>query len=81
MKESTTYQEILAEGEAKGRVETLQEVILELGARSYGPATATVQSDIRRIRDYGRLHEILLKVGEAASWNELLSASNGHPQS
>src|SRR5207245_484688 len=63
MKESSTYQAILAEGRTEGRtegrIEALQETLLRLGRRRFNDSPGeAVQAAIRAITDEGRLERM-----------------------
>lgn len=72
MKESSTYQRIVAEGLAKGRAEEARHFLLELGADRFGPADDQARAAIEAISDVERLEELGKGVRRAASWQELL---------
>ena len=76
MKESVTYQAIRAKGEAigeaNGRVEGEQNVLLRQGKKRFGePDTLTSQA-IRAIASSERLEQLSEKILEVESWVELL---------
>lgn len=81
MKDSVTYQEILAEGEQKGlvkgrvegRVEALQEMVIELGERSFGAPPASIKSRVRRIHDEERLRRMLVEMATVSNWKDLFA--------
>jgi hypothetical protein len=87
MKESSTYQAILAEGLAEGRTQGRTEgaiaeakKVLRLQAdAAFGPPDARTATAIERLDDLPRLEELLLRFRTAASWQELLGppASGG----
>lgn len=69
MKESTFYQYIVAEGEAKGRRATL----LELGQKKFGPPTEDTIRAIHAITDIPRLAALTERLLDVSSWDELLA--------
>jgi len=77
MRESSTYQAILEEGVEKGRVEgaatSLQQTLLDLGARLIGSPTKKVQTAIANINDVERLQRMTRRILDIASWQELLN--------
>jgi hypothetical protein len=77
MKESVTYQMILEEGVAKGfakgRAETLQNVIFRLAAPRFGAPDPSVEVAVRAIHDSDRLDRIVDRVAAASSWQALLN--------
>jgi predicted transposase YdaD len=73
MKESSTYQAILAEGRTEGRIEALQETLLQLGRQQFHkPPDESVQADLQSITDEGRLKRMAERLLTASSWQELL---------
>jgi predicted transposase YdaD len=87
MKESTVYQAILAEGEAKGRAEgeVLGEIaearrtILRLGEKRFGLPDAAIRKRVRETKDLTKLHALEDRLLEAESWDELFAT--GEPNS
>jgi len=79
MKESSTYQAILAEGRAEGRAEgkvaEAKRVLHILGGDAFGQPNAATADAIERITDLAHLEALLRRVRSAASWQDLL----GHP--
>lgn len=73
MRESVTYQAILEEGKAEGRVEELHRTILRLGRERFGEADETTRQNIEAITDIDALEEISLRLLKVASWAELLA--------
>jgi hypothetical protein len=80
MKESSGYQLILAEGEAKGRAEgeakgrsaEAKAILLRLGRKRFGdPDTATVAA-LEAITDLAYLESLSDRVLDVGSWQELL---------
>jgi predicted transposase YdaD len=76
MKESTTYQAILAEGRAEGRTEGRAEeakrLLLVLGEKEWGAANATAQSVIDATTDVARLEQWIEQIPQKTSWRDLL---------
>jgi hypothetical protein len=62
-----------AEGEAKSRVEEARSVILQFGAKRFGPATAEIESAVLSLGDYERLKRIRDRLLDAADWSDLLA--------
>ena len=84
MEESTTYQAIIRKGVAKGRTEgALEEVrklLLRLGQTQFHTeAPADVQARVEAMQDLDQLEQLLLRVTQVSSWDELLPAS-GRPR-
>jgi predicted transposase YdaD len=72
MKESVTYQAIVAEGRAEGAVEEAQKALLLAGRTPFGEPDEATSSAIRSIHDLPRLEEMIARLFEARSWPELL---------
>lgn len=86
MKESVTYQAILeegaAKGQARGRLEALQEVVLDLGGEKFGAPEARIRELVVGIDDPARLKVLIRRVDDVASWKELLADdSSPEPES
>jgi predicted transposase YdaD len=83
MKESSTYQAILQEGEARGEargaVRELRKTIRLVGDDAFGPPDAKTAAALDRIEDLARLEEMAKRLRTAGSWQELLNppAPNG----
>jgi predicted transposase YdaD len=77
MKESVTYQAIVAEGLAEGRmqgaVEEAQKALLLAGRKPFGEPDEATTSAIRSIHDLPRLEQMLTRLFDANSWQELLN--------
>jgi len=69
MEESTTYQAILEEGAVRG----LRKTLLRLGHKRFQGSPAAVKTAIAAITDEARLDELLDRLLDAASWEELLN--------
>jgi predicted transposase YdaD len=80
MEESSTYQAILARGEAKGkeraRVDEALRILLQLGADRFGKAPESrEQTSLDSVTDAERLEELIRRVHQCHSWAELLGLS------
>lgn len=75
MRESSTYQAILAEGEAQGRADEARRILLRLGRKRFGPPDARDRAALQRVRDLERLERLTDRVLDVASWGELLATS------
>jgi predicted transposase YdaD len=79
MKESTTYQAILAEGREEGRVEGqeagVRATILRLGTKRYGTPSPQTERALQEIHDFERLEQLAERLLEAENWNELMGES------
>jgi predicted transposase YdaD len=85
MKESVTFQAILAEGRKEGRkegreegreegkVQEARDLLIRLGRERLGRPTDSNVKRIEGITDRVRLEELLLLLNEAKSWRELLA--------
>lgn len=79
MEESTTYQAIvrkgLTEGLAKGALVEARKMLLRLGQTHYQTAaSAEVQARVEAMQDLEQLEQLLLRVTQVSSWEELLPA-------
>jgi hypothetical protein len=79
MNESTTYQAILAEGEARGGAEGLlrdaRKIPLRTGTKRFGAPHAASKAKVESMSDMDRLEDLIDRVGSAGTWHELLSGS------
>ena len=73
MRESVTYQEILKEGEAKGRAEGERDVILLQGRKRFGAPDAKTVAALEAIAERETLERLAERLLEVESWNELLA--------
>jgi predicted transposase YdaD len=77
MKESTTYQAIIAEGREEGRqegrLEEVRRLLLQVGEDRFrrGP-TPKQEEIIEAITDPDRLEELVIRAGHVGTWSELL---------
>lgn len=78
MKESSTYQAILAEGraegEAMGRAEEARKVLLLLGGKQFGPPDASTRATIEAA-DLERLERWTERLLDVSSWDALLASA------
>lgn len=88
MEESTTYQAIIRKGVDTGRTEGLavgrtegalqeaRKMLLRLGETQLGTVPpAALQRRVEKIEDLDQLEQLVLRVGQVRSWDELLPAS------
>jgi predicted transposase YdaD len=77
MKESVTYQAILAEGREEGReegrLEEAREMVLLAGAGRLGAPGAEARAAVARIASRERLHALVGRIQSVESWDELLA--------
>ncbi|MDB5307730.1 MAG: hypothetical protein JWO38_1932 [Gemmataceae bacterium] len=78
LEDSTTYQWILEQGEAKGiakgMTQEAHELILRLGSKRFGtPPPPGVENALRTVTDRERLGRIAERTLDAASWDDLLA--------
>jgi predicted transposase YdaD len=77
MRESATYQKILAEGVGEGRVEGRLEgerrMLLRLGTNRFGEPSEVVRTTIEGITQLERLETLGLRLFSVESWAELLA--------
>ncbi len=81
MEESVTYQAILQEGMAKGEAKGVQEgkrkTLLLQGSKLFGVPSSDVTATIEAIESTEKLDQLLLRLLDAASWEELLKSTKG----
>lgn len=70
MKESTTYQAIVEEGQIK----EARKLILRQGKKKFGRPTAAVTRTLEGTEDLDRLERVHDRLVTAASWQDLLDA-------
>lgn len=77
MKESSTYQAILEEGEAKGRsegrVEGERNLLLRLGSKRFGQPAASTLETLQAITSLEQLEQLGERLLEVESWAELMA--------
>jgi hypothetical protein len=73
LEDSATYQWILEQGEAKGKVQTSRHHVLTLGEKRFGPPPASIAQAIHAITDPTRLERLFNRAFDAASWDDLLA--------
>jgi predicted transposase YdaD len=72
MKESTTYQQILAEGRAEGSIEEARHMVLRVGRKLLGEPDAETERALQAITDLQRLEELGERLPDVKTWPELL---------
>jgi predicted transposase YdaD len=76
MKESSTYQAILAEGRTEGfgegREEEARTLLLRLGRKRFGPPGRRISAAIKGITDVQRIEQLTERLLDVKSWDELL---------
>ncbi len=77
MEESTTYQAIIRKGRTEGRTEgaldEARKMLLRLGQGHFQtPASADIRSRVEAIQDLDQLEQLLLRVTQLRSWDDLL---------
>jgi predicted transposase YdaD len=80
MRESSTYQMILAEGRGEGQTEEARKVLLSLGGKRLGPPSEATIGRVRAIQQLERLEQLLERLLDVSDWDELLAdppAANG----
>jgi hypothetical protein len=87
IEESSVYQDIFqkgevrgrAEGEARGRVEEARRILIRHGTKKFGPPDEQTKAQIAALADIDRLHDLVDRVLDVASWDELLTESSSEP--
>ena len=72
MKESTTYQAILEEGEAIGEAREARKLLLRQGEKRFGEPSAQTQAAIEAVSSLEQLEIMAVRLLEAENWAELL---------
>jgi hypothetical protein len=72
MLRSSTYDGILEDGRAEGRIQALQATLVRQGRHRFGRATKAVQKAVNDIKDQARLERMTERLLTAATWQELL---------
>jgi predicted transposase YdaD len=77
IEESSVYQDIFAQGRVEGRlegaVEEARKTLLSLGRKTLGPPSAAIEARINMLGDLDRLNDLLDRVLDVATWDQLLS--------
>jgi predicted transposase YdaD len=73
MEESTTYQEILEKGEARGRITEARALLLKFGGKRFGVPDASTQAALEAITSIEELERLADRLLEVESWQELLA--------
>jgi hypothetical protein len=77
IEESSVYQDIFGQGEAKGRVEgavaEARKTLLRLGLRKLGPPSDAIEARITALADLDRLNDLLDRILDVATWDQLLA--------
>ena len=84
IEESSVYQDIFATGAAKGRdagrvegaAEEARRTLLRLGRKKFGPPSEEIEARITVLGDLGRLNELLDRILDVATWDQLLAPHN-----
>ena len=72
LRESTTYQAILHEGEARGRADEARRLLLRTGSKKFGPPSSDTMAVLAAITDVERIEQLAERVIDAASWADVL---------
>ena len=83
MKESTTYQAILeegeaigvAKGEAKGKAEEARKLLLLQGREQFGEPPAKIVAQLDALTDLVRLEALMVRLLHVKTWEELLGVN------
>jgi predicted transposase YdaD len=74
MKESSTYQAIIAEGRTQGELLGMKKALRLQGDELFGPPDARIVRLIERLDNVQQLEELLRRVPTAQSWQELFGS-------
>ena len=74
LKDSTTYQKILRDGRAEGRMEAARQFLLLQGTERFGEPEAAVLAALEGIRDIERLRDLGKRIlkADVLDWDGLL---------
>lgn len=73
MEESTTYQAIIRKGVAAGELREARKMLVRLGEKQFrSPPPANLQRRVARLEDLDQLEQLMLRVTQVRSWDELL---------
>jgi predicted transposase YdaD len=79
MKESTSYQAILAEGREEGReegrIDEARQILLRYGGKKLGNPSKAIRSLLESIHERERLERLLDRLESATTWEELVQSS------
>jgi predicted transposase YdaD len=73
MKESVTYQAIVDEGRAEGRLTEARAILLRQGRKRFGPPSMEVRGALEAITSIERLELLAERLLDVESWQELLA--------
>ena len=73
MKESSTYQAVLAEGKAEGKAEEARRILIRIGSKRFGAPDAQTRAAIEAIAATERLEELTDCLLDVSSWPALLA--------
>jgi hypothetical protein len=63
----------IEQGIEQGRASGVQDLLLRLGERRFGPPSLEVSAAVRAIRDVARLEDLVLCANDVESWQDLLN--------
>lgn len=75
MRESTTFQAIIEEGREEGRVDMMQENIIEFGIKRFGQLSASTEARILATRSLPALKALRDRFDAVETWDELLAGT------
>lgn len=73
MEESSTYQTIIEEGKARGRILAAREFLLKLGSHRLGPPDAAMRAKVEALGDFEQLMALTERAFFVTSWADLFS--------
>jgi predicted transposase YdaD len=76
LEESSVYQEALRKGEASGSLKEARTILLRHGTKKLGPPDEKIAARISALADVARLQDLIDRVLDVASWDELLGSPN-----
>jgi hypothetical protein len=80
IEEPSVYQDIFAKGRAEGLAEEVRKsVLLRQGRKKFGPPSEAVVSQLNAIEEIDRLNDLIERILDAKSWDELLEGTGESP--
>jgi predicted transposase YdaD len=74
IEETPFYQDAFQKGEARGCTEEARKILIRQGTKRFGPPSEQAKAQIAALADIDRLHDLVDRVLDAATWDELLTS-------
>lgn len=79
IEESSVYQDAVRKGEVQGRAGEARRILIRHGTRKFGPPDEQAKAHIAALADLDRLQDLIDRVLDVASWDELLAGAPEDP--